>query len=186
VAAALPPIVLALASRLTGYPFAATAVAALYTLFRMGLILLLPLFPAEPKLGPVYQHVTHFIPPDFPLLFIVPAFALDLLWQRAKNWNWNPWKLSLVSGLVWVGVFFAVEWPFASFLLTPAARNWFFGTIYFYYALPTTSFTAKYQFYPQSTTPFEFALGLLFAVVLGTLAIRWGLARGEYLRKVKR
>jgi hypothetical protein len=184
VTAALPPIVLALSSRLTGFRFAATSVTAFYMLFRIGLILLLPLFPAEPKLGPVYQQVTHFIPPDFPLLLIVPAFALDLLWQRTRSWN--PWKMAALSGFIWVSLFLAVEWPFASFLMSPASRNWFFGTSYFFYALPPTSFMARNVFYPSNLTPFEFSLGLLCAVMVGTLAFRWGIARGEWLGKIKR
>jgi hypothetical protein len=182
--AALPPIMLALASRLTGYRFAATFVTAFYMLFRIGLILLLPLFPAEPKLGPVYQHVTHFIPPDFPLLFIVPAFGLDLLWQRTKNWN--AWKVAAASGFVWVGLLIAVEWPFASFLMTPAARNWFFGTAYFFYAEPPTAFSPRYLFYPSTFTPWQFSLGLLCAALIGMLAVRWGITRGEWLGKIKR
>ncbi len=84
---AVIPIALAVGSRATGIRFAATFIAGFYTLFIIGLILVLPLFPAEPKLGPVYQHVTQFIPPEFPMLLIVPAFALDLLWRRGKNWN---------------------------------------------------------------------------------------------------
>ena len=183
VTAALPPIVLALSSRLTGYRFAATLVTAFYMLFRIGLILLLPMFPAEPKLGPVYQQVTHFIPPDFPLLFIVPAFALDLLWQRTRNWG--AWKVSVISGFVWVALFLAVEWPFASFLMTPASRNWFFGTGYLFYALPPTSFMARHMFYP-ATPPSQFWLGILCAIALATVAIRWGLTRGEWLGKIKR
>jgi hypothetical protein len=182
--AALPPIMLALAWRLTGYRFAATFVAAFYMLFRIGLILILPLFPAEPKLGPVYQQVTHFIPPDFPLLFIVPAFGLDLLWQRTRNWN--AWKIAAASGVVWVALFMAVEWPFATFLMTPAARNWFFGTGYLFYALPQKSYGARYLFYPTNYTAGEFGLGLLCAAALAMLAVRWGLARGEWLGKIKR
>jgi hypothetical protein len=184
VTAVLPPFVLALASRLTGYRFAATLVTAFYTLFRIGLILILPLFPAVPKLGPVYQQVTHFIPPDFPLLLIVPAFALDLLWQSTKNWN--AWKVAALSGFVWVAVFLAVEWPFASFLMTSAARNWFFGTGYFYYAMPPTSFTARGVFYPSSLTPVQFSLGLVCAGLLAMFALRFGMNRGEWLGKIKR
>jgi hypothetical protein len=180
---AIPPIVLALSSRLTGYRFAATIVTAFYMLFRIGLILLLPLFPAEPKLGPVYQQVTHFIPPDFPLLFIVPAFVLDLFWLRTKTWN--AWKLAAVSSIIWVAVFLAVEWPFASFLMTPASRNWFFGTNYFFYALPPNSFMARNVFYPTGS-PAEFSLALLASVLIGTLSFRWGLTRGEWLGKIKR
>ena len=181
--AALPPIVLALSSRLTGFRFAATSVAAFYMLFRLGLILVLPLFPAEPKLGPVYQQVTHFIPPDFPLLFIVPAIALDLLWQRTKTWN--PWKIAAVSSFVWIALFTAIEWPFASFLMSPASRNWFFGTIYLYYALPPTSFLARHVFYPTGPASLFF-LGLLGAMLIATLTFRWGLTRGEWLGKIKR
>src|SRR5205814_9464203 len=43
--------------------WAATWMTAIYSLFLIGAILILPLFPAEPKLGPVFQQVTHFIPP---------------------------------------------------------------------------------------------------------------------------
>jgi len=181
VSAALPPIVLALSSRLTRYRFAATWVAAFYTLFRIGLILVLPLFPAEPKLGPVYQQVTHFIPEEFPLLYIVPAFALDLLWQRTKGWG--AWKVSAVSGVVWVSVLLAVEWPFASFLMTPAARNWFFGTGYLYYALPPNSFAVRNVFYPSSDTPWQFGIAMLGCMLVG---MRWGITRGEWLGKIKR
>ena len=184
VTAALPPIMLALAWRLTGYRFAATYLAAFYTLFRLGLILVLPLFPAEPKLGPVYQQVTHFIPPDFPLLFIVPAFGLDLLWQQTKGWN--AWKIAAASGFVWVALFLAVEWPFASFLMTPASRNWFFGAGYLFYAMPPTSFMARNVFYPSTFTTLQFGLGLICAALLGMLAVRWGMARGEWLGKLKR
>jgi len=184
VSAALPPIVLALASRLTRYRFAATWVAAFYTLFRIGLILVLPLFPAEPKLGPVYQQVTHFIPEEFPLLYIFPAFALDLLWQRTKSWS--DWKVSAASGVVWASVFLAVEWPFASFLMSPASRNWFFGTGYLYYALPPASYAVRNVFYPSTYTALEFGLYMLACFLIGTLAIRWGIARGEWLGKIKR
>ena len=52
---AITPIPMTVAARATGFRFAATLVAAFYTLFLMGLIWILPLFPAEPKLGPVYQ-----------------------------------------------------------------------------------------------------------------------------------
>ena len=145
--------------------------------------MILPLFPAEPKLGPVYQQVTHFVPPDFPLLFIVPAFLLDLLWQRTKTWN--AWKVAAVSSAIWVSVFLAVEWPFATFLMSRASNNWFFGTGYLYFALPPRSFVARHAFYP-SGGPVEFSLAMIVAFMLGTLAFRWGINRGEWLGKIKR
>ncbi len=177
------PVILALAARATDVPFAATLVTGFYTLFGIGLILLLPLFPAEPKLGPVYQHVTHFIPEAFPILLIVPALALDLLWQRTKNWN--PWTLAAISAVVFVALLIAAEWPFASFLMSPASRNRFFGTAYLWYGLPPHSHSARYLFLDTETAA-DFWRSMLLAVVFGILAFRFGLSRGEWLYRIKR
>jgi hypothetical protein len=65
---------------------------------------ILPLFPAQPKLGPVYQPITHLVPLHFPLLLIVPAIALDLLWS--KTGDWGRWRQALVTGPVFVLTFF--------------------------------------------------------------------------------
>ena len=179
----LAPIPLAIASRATNIKYAATSVAGLYTLTLCGLILILPLFPAQPKLGPVYQNVTHFIPPQFPMLLLAPALALDLLWRRAKGWN--PWLLALVSSSLFVALLLAVEWPFAEFLMSPLSRNRFFGTNYFWYGLPPTSFGARHLFYmPQSGWPLIKGIGI--ALVLGTLSMRFGLSRGNWIAQVKR
>jgi hypothetical protein len=179
----LTPIVLAVGSRTTGIRFASTYIAAFYTLFLIGLILILPLFPAEPKLGPVYQPVTQFIPPEFPLLLIVPALAMDLIWSWTKSWN--AWKTAAVSAVVYVGLLLAVEWPFASFLMSSGSRNRFFGTMYLWYSLPPTSFLARGLFLPFETTA-QFWRGMALAVILCFLAIRWGISRGEWMRKIAR
>src|SRR5947209_35178 len=55
------PLVLAGVARASRYRWAATAVAGTYSLFTLLMSWILPLFPAEPKLGPVYHHVTQFI-----------------------------------------------------------------------------------------------------------------------------
>ncbi len=180
---AFTPIVLAVGSRATGIRFAGTFIAGFYTLFLIGLILVLPLFPAEPKLGPVYQHVTQFIPPEFPMLLIVPAFALDLFWSQVKTWN--AWKTAAVSAIFYVGALLAVEWPFASFLMSPAARNRFFGTMYLWYGLPPTTFLARNMFWNYETTA-QFWRGMALALLLCFLAIRWGISRGEWMRKIVR
>ncbi len=179
----LAPIPLAVAARATRFRYPMTTVAAIYTAALIGFILILPLFPAQPKLGPVYQHVTHFIPPQFPLLIIVPAFALDLLWRRIGAWN--KWALSFVSAAVFVGLLLAVEWPFASFLQTPAARNRFFGTMYFWYGLSPLSYSAQYRFYEVESAA-GFWAGMLIALVLCTAAIRFGISRGDWMQRVRR
>ncbi len=141
----LVPIVMAGTSRATGAKFAATIVAGFYMLFLIACIQILPLFPAEPKLGPVYQNITHFIPPQFPLLLVVPGLLLDLFWRRAKHWN--TWAVAAVSGVLFVGSLVAVEYPFAGFLMSPASRNSFFGTLYLFYGESPQSFLARNTFY---------------------------------------
>lgn len=178
----LVPIILTIAARATNLPFAATFVAGLYTVFGILLVLILPLFPAEPKLGPVYQHVTHFIPEAFPILLIVPALGLDLLWQRARNWR--PWQTAVASSAVFLSLLLAVQWPFASFLASPAARNRFFGAMYFWYGMPPTSYAARYLFFPENMAHLWLSLALAF--FLGTLAFRFGLSRGNWLHAIKR
>jgi hypothetical protein len=180
--ALLATIPLSVAPRVTGYKFAATWVAAFYTLFLIGLILILPLFPAQPKLGPVYQHVTQFIPPEFPVLLIVPALGLDLLWQRTKSWN--TWKTAVISGVVFIGLLLAAEWPFAQFLMSGASRNRFFGTMYFWYGLHPESYLARGLFHTES--PGEFWQGIALALVISIVTIRWGISRGHWLGKIKR
>jgi hypothetical protein len=176
------PLVLAGVARASRYKWAATAVAGVYTAFVLLMSWILPLFPAEPKLGPVLWPVTQFTPPEFPLLLIVPAIALDLLWQRAENWG--GWKKSVVSAPVFLITFAVVQWPFASFLNSPAARNWFFGTMYFGYNTNPDGIMAKYQFLPQNPEGVwpEIALAFVISLVL----FRLGFACGDGLRRIQR
>jgi hypothetical protein len=178
------PLIFALVSQASGMRVAASAVAGFYMLFTMAFVWILPIFAAEPKLGPVYHQVTHFVPPAFPLLLIVPAIALDLLWARIPHWG--AWKKALISGPVFLVVFAAAQWPFASFLQSPAARNAFFGSDYFDYLTSPTSLPFRHLFYPMEHTPKEFWIGILFAVAWSILSMRLGLARGSWIRGIQR
>jgi hypothetical protein len=131
----------------------------------------------------VYYPVTQFVPPEFPLLLIVPAIALDLFWQRAERWN--QWLVAAVSAVIFIAVFVAVQWPFASFLMTPAARNWFFGVKYFsYFINPNSSYLRNLFFRTETGGAFwtEWAWTFLTAA----LTIRVGLAAGTWMRGVRR
>jgi hypothetical protein len=177
------PLVLPRVSRSAGYKWGATVTAAVYTAFYLFMGHFLPLFPAEPKLGPVYQHVTQFIPPEFPLLLLAPAFVLDLIWQRTPQWP--RWRLAIVSGVVFLAVLAAVQWPFANFLMSPAARNWWWGAKYFAYFQRPTGIYLRYEFLPLEIGPAfwqEFALAI--AVASATMWI--GLASGDWLRRIRR
>ena len=177
------PVFFATFSQASRSNWAATSTAAVYTVMVIAEILILPLFPAQPKLGPVYHPVTQMIPAKFPILILVPALALDLLWQRVKNWK--PWQIALVSGILFIAVLTAVEWPFANFLLSDASRNRFFGTIYFdYNSRPTGADRLREWFYPDH----GMALygGLVRAAVYASLSTWIGLLFGRWMRGVKR
>lgn len=162
--------------------WASTKVALIYMVFCMGAIWILPLFHAEPKLGPVYNKVTHFIPAPFPILLIVPALFLDVL--REKMAGHDLWLQAGAAGSAFMASLLIVQWPFSSFLLSPAARNWFFGAHYLDYATRPTSPIANFQYFDMDKGEFwtNLALGLFFAV----LTTRLGMAWGESLRRVRR
>ncbi len=177
------PVVFAAISWASRSRWAATSMAAVYTFFIIAEILILPLFPAQPKLGPVYNAVTHMIPAKFPILILVPALALDLLWQRVKNWK--PWQIALVSGIVFIAVLAAVEWSFADFLMTDASKNRFFGTIYFDYNSRPMSFDRMRQWLQPDQGVALFA-GLARAAVYASISTWIGLLFGRWMRGVQR
>ena len=178
--AIVAPAVMLGGARLSGIKWCSTIIAAFYTAFMAAMVWLFPLFPAEPKLGPVYQPITHFVPLEFPLLILVPAIAIDLV--RAR-WGDRPrWQLAIVLGVVFVAVLVAVEWPFASFLQSELARNRVFGTHYFPYFERPEWADPQYQFIPDSTL----ALGLAKAVAAAIVMSGIGIVVGDTARKVRR
>jgi hypothetical protein len=177
------PLVLAILSQASRYKWAATATAAVYMLFAIAEILILPLFPAQPKLGPVFNPVTHFVPAKFPILLFVPALALDLLWQ--KTTAWKPWKVALASGFLFIAVLTIVEWPFANFLLSKASENRFFGTIYFdYNSRPNGYDRLRLFLNPDHGAILYF--GLLRAAIYASISAWIGLSFGRWMRSVQR
>src|SRR5918911_1262694 len=109
VAIGTPAILVALAVA-SQQKWACTMMTAVYSAFALAFLWILPLFPAEPKLGPVYRPVTHFIPWEFPLLVIVPAIVADLILQRTARLR--PLARGLIVGCAFIGTFMAVQWPF--------------------------------------------------------------------------
>ncbi len=177
------PLVLAMLSQASRYKWAATTAAAVYMIFAISEILIFPLFPAQPKLGPVFNPITHLVPAKFPILIIVPALALDLLWQKTKSWK--PWKIALASGFLFIAVLIIVEWPFANFLLSKASENRFFGTIYFDYNSRPDGYDRLRRFFePDSGVTLYW--GLLRAAIYGSISTWIGLSFGRWMRGVQR
>jgi hypothetical protein len=178
------PWKLAALARASTRRWSTTWMVAVYSLVLLGLVWVLPLFPAEPKLGPVYRQITAMVPPEFPILLIAPAFVLDLLRPRLERRN--RWIHALVAGATFVVVLVAVQWPFATFLMSPLARNRFFGTIFFDYSTRPTSAYLHYQFIATEATRAQFWRGMGLAIGAAALTTRIGLAWGTWMRQLKR
>jgi hypothetical protein len=163
--------------------WASTWISAIYTVALIAVILILPLFPAQPKLGPVFQPVTHFVPPPFPVLLIVPAFLMDLLWMRFGESN--KLVVSLASGPLFVLGLVAAQWPFATFLMSKASRNRFFATGYLDYGTPSWSYSAMHRFVdPQHGLVLWTGLG--WAMLYSSISVWLGLQLGDWMRKIQR
>ena len=185
VAASYYPIVLLTTARANTLKWPATKAAAIYLALTLALMWVLQLFPAEPKLGPIYQHITHMVTMDFPVLMIVPAFALDLVRQRWDGRLRDLW-LAVLLGAVFVATFFAVEWPFASFLITMHSRNWFFnGDNYVYFMSPQW---VQRTFHFADWEPWSRPLGPQLAIAVGMAALSsyLGLKWGRWMTRVRR
>ena len=178
------PLVLTALAIASERKWAATIIAGIYSAFALAFLWVLPLFPAEPKLGPVFREVTHFIPWEFPLLIIVPAFVMDLILQRTHGWR--PLIRGFVVGIAFLAAFFAVQWPFADFMLSPAARNWFFGGAYLDFATPPTSPLARFEFFYREPTAAMFWRNMLFAAMTAWLFSWAGMHLGRAMQKVRR
>ncbi|MFN7998762.1 MAG: hypothetical protein U0Q18_34380 [Bryobacteraceae bacterium] len=178
------PLFLAAITRISDFRWACTAVTGIFTTLNLLFLWILPLFPAEPKLGPVYYHVTHFIPPPFPLLLIVPALAWDLM--RPKLSRASRWLYSAMLGALFLGSFAAVQWPFAEFLHSPASRNWVFGTHYFPFFVPPASDWVRNVFTRVEATPAAFWERMGIALGVAVIGTRMGLSLGESMRRIRR
>jgi hypothetical protein len=179
--AAIAPLVIVAATRVVAdYRWTATVVTGVYTAILIAGMWVLPLFPAEPKLGPVYQPITHYVPLHFPILLLAPAIALDLL--RAHIANWPRWKIAVVVGPLFMALLVAAEWPFATFLESPSARNWVWGSDYFAYFIRPEWSPARHEFYPDPAV----AKGLAIAGAIAIVTTWIGLAIGDAMRKVRR
>jgi hypothetical protein len=182
---------------------AATIAAATYMLIYVVMILALPLFPAQPKLAPIYHSVDHMVPPAFPLLLVVPAAAIDLLeWlftRRAKETTrrqatmevavvrpkwWRDWLIALVVALLFVASVYAVQWRFSAFLISDGADNRFFARSghWPYFAQPGDWMNRFWDLRkdPVTITAMAWAVGYAFVTT------RLGLWLGNYLLRLKR
>ena len=148
----------------------------------MVMLLVLPLFPGQPLLGPIFVQVDRFMPPDFPLLLVAPALVIDVLLRRIAPGGWRDWGLAAIVAVAFLITFLAVQWPFADFLVSPWARNDLFGSHRMDYGVPPE---AQQRFY-QLNPPDNLAVGIPIALVIGFVSARFGLWWGNWMSRVQR
>jgi len=200
VTAAVFPVFLVAFARASRVAWPATKTAAVY----MGIVLVmmwtLQLFPATPKLAPIYNPVTHMVPPFFPLLLVIPAFALDIELRRSgaamrktaagtDTVRPNDWLLSLLLAVTFVGIMVVVHWFWSEFMLTHWARNFVFAADQWDYNSLLGSW--RYQYWgldgPHRTFALvPFARGLGIATLLAAASARVGLWWGNGMSRVTR
>lgn len=176
------PMAIVMMTRASKLRWAGTLTAAAFTALMLALMWILPLFPATPKLGPIYQPVTHMVALSFPVLVIVPAVGVDFVMERVRA---RPLILAPILSLVFLVLFAAAQWPFASFLVTESARNWFFNADNFVYWMTPAGVEWSRTFQdPLRGAAFVPALGT--AWLLGAVSAWLGLWFGTWMTKVRR
>ncbi len=184
------PTYLVALSRASRFRFGATMIAGIYMLIFMLQGWILPQFTGHPKLGPVYNPVDYFVPLSFPMVLIVPAFALDLLrWGIKPERGWiRGWLYAFAAAIAFTGLFLATQWFFSAFLISPAAKNPFFFTdIHWGYTDQRGDF--RNMFWSESSPPRNAPLsmaGVWIALGLAFFKCRIGLWLGSWMAKVKR
>ena len=188
VAAGAFPLFLVAFARAGRLRLPATSVAAVYMAIMLAMIWILQLFPAQPKLAPIYVAVTHMVPPSFPLLLVIPALAIDLLLLRMGRRH--DWLASVALGVLFGGLLLAVQWYFGEFLLSPGARNYFFAGDQWAYMAQVDEWRYRFWQVPKDALGnldgARLARGLGIAGLIGVVSARLGLWWGNGMSRVVR
>jgi hypothetical protein len=182
------PIFLIGLARASHLRWPATTIALIYSAITLAMMWILQAFAATPKLAPIYNPVTHMVPPAFPLLLVVPAVAVDLLMRRYGRRS--DWRLAAMIGVTWVVAMVGVHWFWAQFLLSPAAENYIIGANQWSYDARLGPWTHQYWNRDVDSAGnwslLGFAKGIGIAMILGVAASRISLFWGNGMSKVKR
>ncbi|MDX2059761.1 MAG: hypothetical protein SFV24_18260 [Gemmatimonadales bacterium] len=195
IAAALFPIFLVAVARAGRSRWPATTAALVYSAIMIVMNWVLALVPATPMLAPIYNPVTNLVPPGFPILVVVPAVAIDWLVRRFEGRS--DWLLAPAIGVAFVALLAAVQWPFATFLLSLDQPNYFFGQGYWDYTAKLGDWTRTFFDVPGytwvrgkgwtgSVDVGAMAMGLTVAAGFAAVASRLGLAWGTWMTRVRR
>jgi hypothetical protein len=128
------------------------------------------------------------VPPGFPLLIVVPALLGDIIMRKVGRGR--DWTLSAILGVMFVAVMLAVHWFWAEFLISPHARNFFFGADQWSYTDRLGPW--RYRFWGLDVdasgrwSAALFTRGLAIAAIEATVSTRIGLWVGNGIARVRR
>jgi hypothetical protein len=186
ISAAIYPMYLVAAARAAKVRWAATGAALVYMALTLALVWVLPLFRAQPMLAPIYNPVEHMVPPNFPLLLVIPGLAIDgvmVLWGKRHGF-WRDTGLAVLLGAAFLVPFLGVQYHFSTLLISPAGDNWFFaGNRWWPYFIRLQEY--RFQFWNQEKDPLT-VNGVLIAFALAVVKSRIALAFGGWMSKVHR
>jgi len=188
-AAAFPVYLLGMA-RASKFRWGATWIALVYMAIVALMAWVLPLFPGQPGLGPIYNPIDHFVPLPFPLLLVVPAIGIDLLrgWIGHGRGAARDWLLAVLAGTAFFLLFLMTQWFFSAFLISPASENWFFATDrHWGYSEHLGDWRNRFwsETSPRWNPPLTMASAGV-ALLLSIAASRVGLWLGNWMAKVRR
>ena len=183
------PLYLLGLARASKFRWGATWIALVYMAILALTAWVLHLFPGHPRLGPIYNPVTHFVPMPFPLLLVVPALAIDLIrgWiGHGRGWR-RDWLLVVLAGAAFIAIFLGTQWFFSAFLIGPGGQNWFFlGDRQWGYTEHLGDWRTKFWSGNQFGNPPLTIKGFLVALLLSIAACRVGLWLGNWMARVRR
>ena len=177
------PMAIVMMTRASKLRWAGTRTAAVFMGIMLALMWIIQLFPATPKLGPIYQPITHMVAMAFPALLVVPALGVDLVMQRLRA---RPLLLAPILSLAFLTLFLPAQWFFASFLMTESARNWFFNADNFVYWMSPAGVEWSRSFVQPDPGSLALPAQLAIAWALGTMSAYLGLWFGTWMTKVRR
>jgi|HubBroStandDraft_6_1064221.scaffolds.fasta_scaffold10002_2 hypothetical protein len=176
------PVVLVGVGRASGRRWAATTLAAMYTVLWLAGNWLFPFFPAQAKLGPVFTPIRHMVPLGFPLLLLPGAIVLDCILGRFASRSGK----ALIAGAGFMSATVAVSWPFAYFMMSPHARNWIFTMNEFSYDTPPSQYHLAWTLRAYEQTRAEFWVGMLIALVATVFSTHIGMLWADWMRRIRR
>lgn len=187
--AALPvPFALMAAAYSLRVRWPATAVAAVYMAVMAAQLWILQAVPAEPLLGPIRRPLTRMSPLNFPLLIIAPALAIDVLVRKWRDRS--GWLLAAAGAVLFTATMLAVHWPWAEFMLSPAADSYVFGDNRWTYMDPPADWQTEFWVFDAGPggawSAARFGRGLAIATVTAFLTGRVGIAFGRWMRQLRR